>query len=1827
MSNISQRAIASSASEAIAIPGYTITEAIYVSTRTIVLRAYQEQTQTPVIIKILNTAYPQIQDLILLKNQYAIAKHLDHPNIVKCYGLEPYGNSYALILEDFGGISLSQYANSHPLSLEDFFAIAMAITDAVECLYQNKIIHLDIKPSNIVINPGTQQVKLIDFSISSLLSKVNAEIQNPNVLSGTLAYMSPEQTGRMNRGIDYRTDLYSLGITFYELLTGKLPFNSNNPLELVHCHLAKEPISLKEVNLQIPQTLSDIIMRLMAKTAEERYQTARGIRHDLEICQQMWLSQGEIATFELGQKDKSDRFLIPEKLYGRETEVTTLLNAFERVSHGNVELILVAGFSGIGKTTVVNEVHKPIVRQKGYFISGKFDQFQRDIPFSAFLQAFGSLMGQLLTESTSQLLDWKTKILLALGEQGQVMIDIIPELEKILGKQPEVSELTGNASQNRFNLLFGNFIRVLASKSHPLVIFLDDLQWADSASLNLIQLLMSQADAQYLLLIGAYRDNEVSPIHPLMMTLDDIRKAKAIINQITLKPLDEFHLNHLIADTLTCPKSSALPLTKLVLTKTQGNPFFTNQLLKSLHEDGLITFDFNTGCWQHDITKSPSFDLNNDVMEFLVIQLQKLPETTRNTLKKAACIGNEFDLYTLSIVCEKSESETAANLWEALQEGLILPKDEVYKFYQNQSVIRDDEQWKTEDKELTVKYKFLHDRVQQAAYSLIPEADKQVTHLKIGQLLLNNTPQEKQEEIIFDIVNQLNYGVELIKIQEELDEIARLNLIAGRKAKNSTAYGTAIKYFSLAIEILAEDCWQSHYSFTLTLYEEACNSAYLCGEFEQMEEFSEKIIHFGKNILDKIRVYEIKIQANIVQNKLTEALKIAFYVLELIDIKFPEVPTQSDIENSFQATAAKFLDKKIADLINLPEMSDPKILAAMYILSSVLTAAYLGYPEFVPLITLKMVDLSIQYGNTVISAYGYCNYGLLLCGVVGDINTGYEFAQLSLNVLSKADTTSLQAKILIPYYSFIGHWKNHARNFLRPLQEVYQIALDTGNLEFAGYALTNHSFISYLTGQELTELECEMAAYCEMLNRLKQKSSLVYVQIWQQTVLNLMNQSPDVCCLSGEVYDEKTMLPIHQQINDISAIYMVYFNKFTLNYLFGNFSSALKYSVEAEKYLSGLMGSLSVPAFHFYDSLVRLAVYCNVASLEKNQILEKVNFNQDKMRSWANYAPMNFLHKYYLVEAEQHRVRGERIAAMDYYDQAIALAKENKYLQEEALSNELAAKFYLAWGKEKIAQTYLIDAYCGYTNWGAKAKVDDLEKCYPQLLIPILNHKHISVTQGELNEITTNLITDSSSTNISAILDLETVTKASIAIASEIQPDKLLQTLMQVILENVGAETASLILQQEDDLILTAQSEDAQKFELQSTSINNSQKIPASIINYVSNTQEHLLINDATTENNFAADPYIIQYKPKSILCTPILNQGKLIGILYLENSLTVGAFTPERLQILKLLSSQAAISLENAQLYANLEEKVAKRTQELNEKNLRLQETLEELKITQSQLIQTEKMSSLGQMVAGIAHEINNPVSFIHGNLTHIDKYTQDLLAFIKLYYEIYPNTAPELDEFMANIDFDFLKEDMPITLASMKSGTQRIREIVLTLRNFSRLDEAEMKPVNIHEGIDSTLLILQSRLQVKPGYPDIEVIKDYGDLPNVECYAGQLNQVFMNIIVNAIDSLNKFNQERTVAEMSNNPSKIIIRTHLINPNWVAISIKDNGTGMSTVVKQKLFDPFFTTKPVGGGTGLGLSISYQIVVDKHHGKIECISEPEKGAEFVIEIPLRQQHF
>lgn len=1553
----------------VSIPGYQIISEIYQGIHTIIYKALRESDREPVIIKMLRSEYPTIEQVTYLRQEYQITKNLNIKGIVKALELKEFGNKFVLILEDFNGISLQETASFRPLTIKEIIRIGIELSSTLAEVHNHYIIHKDIKPHNILINLETQEVKFNDFGIATRLSKETQNISHPNQLSGTLAYMPPEQTGRMNRSIDYRSDFYSLGITFYEMLAGELPFKNIDALELIHSHIAVQPLPPVEINSSIPQVLSDIVMKLMAKTAEDRYQSAEGLKVDLENCLERLENTGKIEYFSIGQEDLSSQLLIPQKLYGRQAQVEQLLASFDRVASPNenpisncyAEMILVTGYSGIGKSALVHEVHKPIVRQRGYFISGKFDQFTRNTPYAALIEAFTELMRLFLTESQSEIETWKQKILVALAGQGRILTEVIPELELIIGEQPEVPKLGATESQNRFNRVFKQFIHVFTQKSHPLVIFLDDLQWVDSASLKLIYLLMSDIDTQYLLLIGAYRDNEVSATHPLMDTLSKIRESNGNLSSITLAPLSFTDAKQLIADTLadTDTTERVKTLAELLYSKTQGNPFFLTQLIKAIYQEKLINYNFSKRQWQWNIEEIQAIGITDkSVIELMTSQIQKLPKTAQEILKLAACLGNRFTLDILAIVNEESPSITSTLLWPALQAGWVLPLNDAYKIPLFVSETSEDRQVDdilcNRGTSLQIPYKFLHDRVQQAAYSLIPETEKKSTHFHIGQLLLKYTAPEQQKENIFALVNQLNFGVDLIREQSEKYELAHLNLIAAEKAKAATAYEAALRYLNVALELLAADCWENYYDLTLAIYESAVETQYLNTHFEEAEKLAQIVLLQAKTLLDKVKIYYKLIEFYYYQNKMLLARDMGLEVLFMLGVTLDN-PGENEInlpDRLYNELKQKI--KNIQDLQYLPLMTDQRKIAAVRILSAIAIPVYVTSPHLYLLVIFKMVDLCIQYGNSPLAPLVYAEYAKLLSAVFFNFDDGYQFGQLSVKLMEDFGAKELKCKIYLLFNTMVRHWKEPFVEMPEPLLEGIQSGLETGDMDYVCYSTTHYCTFSLFGGLSLELVEERCSKYIELVTSFKQDLSLIALKTWKQFVLNLKGGATNNNILIGEAFNEEENLLYLESTHNYSLLAILYLAKSILLYLFKDYDGAVTNAALAKQYISSVGGMNYVSEQIFYQSLAILAQYS-----QTNSQLKIVEENQKLLLNWTSFAPCNFQHKYELVEAEKARVFRQNEKATDLYEKAIQGAVKEGFVQEEALACELAAEFHLALGRQKIAKTYMTDAYYAYMRWGAVAKLKDLDSRYPELIYRT-ETPHLNVIQYS-NPFSTksNQTTVNNSNN--SILDIATAIKATQAISGEIQLDNLLASLIKISLQYGGATKGFLLLNQGEKITIeAAASVDSEEFVVRQSipvdSVDPATGIPllsTTIVNYVARTHKNVVLNNATDEGLFTRDSYTIAAQPKSILCTPLLNQGKLGGILYLENNLAIGAFTSERVETLKIVAAQAAISIENANLYekledynVTLEQKVEDRTAQLAQANAEILVLNERLKV-----------------------------------------------------------------------------------------------------------------------------------------------------------------------------------------------------------------------------------------------------------------------------------------
>jgi predicted ATPase/signal transduction histidine kinase len=1830
----------------LSLPGYRITEELHAGAKTLIYRGYREHDQCLVILKTLTDDYPTQKDLSCLQHEYAITKDWDENGLLRSYALVKHQHTQVLVQEDIGGVSLNRLLTDQALPLPTFLTLAIAIARSLSRIHQCHLIHKDINPFNLVVNIKTNQVQIIDFGIATQLSRETPQMQNPGHLEGTLPYLSPEQTGRMNRALDYRTDFYSLGATFYEMLAGVPPFTTTDPMELVHCHLARTPPPLHEYRPEVPLVLCELVQKLMAKTAEARYQSAFGLIADLETCQRFFNLNASInnnnnntvpsiPAFPLGRQDVSERFQIPQKLYGRETEVRQVLNAFERVSKGHTEMLFVAGYSGVGKTDLVHELHKPITAKNGYCIDGKFDQFQRDIPYASLIQAFQELLRQLLTESPAKITHWKSVLSEALGGIAQVIIEVIPEVAWILGPQPPVPELPPAQAQNRFNLAFQQFIRTFTTKDHPLVLFLDDLQWADLPSLQLIKLFMTDPETQYLLVIGAYRDNEVQAAHPLMLTLDEIRQTTTRLDTITLKPLNQEHIQQLVAETFYCDEQQSSALAQLCLQKTQGNPFFLSQFLRTLVETQQISFNHATGHWQWNIGQLQHTQITNNVVELMAEKIQTLPQTTQAVIQLAACIGNQFDLATLAWAWEQSAVTTAHAIWSALQEHLIAPLDETYKYIGNINQGDENQAPRRSGPAPNPTFKFVHDRVQQAAYSLIQEESKAVFHLRIGRRLLAHLTPGEREERIFDLVYQWNKGQVLVTDESEKEQLAQLNLIAGGKAKSSAAYHPALSYFQTGLQLVGESGWEKHYELTLSLYVEATQAAYLCGDFAQMDDLAAIVLQKAGTLLDRVKVYQIQIHARILQNRSLDAIKIALPVLRQLGVKLPENPTTLHILRGVLETKLALLGKSVEALSQLPPITEAEPLATMQVISSIVPAAYFATPKLVPLIACKQVYLSIKYGNTALSAYAYAGYGAILCGALGDIELGYRFGKLAVATLEHFSAKALNAQVLHLVENHVKHWKDPLHERLPVVLEAYQNGVQTGDFEYAAYVAFNYTHFLYLIGRELSGVQKELEKYAQAIVQFKQEPTLHWQKIIQQTVANLHGQGDDPCHLQGSYYDEDTTPVL---VENRLAVFLFHSNKMMLCFLFQKYPQALEHALVAEQNLDGAIAFSSIPVCHFYMALVRLALFPNAPKNEQKRLLKKVASIQKSLKKWAGHAPVNNLHKWHLVEAERKRVNGDDFEAMSHYDQAITLAIKNDFPQEAALANELMARFNLSEGRERLARIYLQDAHYGYQQWGAQAKVKHLEEHHPELLNKAIRTlPTVTATTNTLRSSAQTIAHDTSTHIInSETLDLAAVMKATQAISGEIVLAHLLKKLIRIAIENAGAQHGVLLLETDGEWRIEAEGnanpDEAAVNVLQShtfmqatdgeSNADPTHVLPISLIRYVALTKETLVLDNACCEGRFVNDHFIRKNAAKSILCSPILHQGKLAGILYLANNLTEGVFTAARLEVLKIISAQAAISIENARVYENLEFTVTQRTAALSESNAALAlaytaaesarhqatEALEDLRETQTQLVQSEKMASLGHLVAGVAHELNTPI----GNALTTSSLLADSTKMLK--------TAMDQGEMLKSNFIDFVGDAVQMADV-INHSCQRAATLITSFKQVAADQTSEQRRTfDLHSLVTDNIAALSANVKgaqwmIKTEIPD-----------GIECdsYPGPLGQVIANLVQNAA-----FHGFEGRVSGTLKITATVKPGDEVETNEVEMLFSDDGNGMEPAILAHIFEPFYTARPgrdqsrKQGGSGLGLSISLNIVTGVLGGTLSAASEPGCGSQFCLIFPLK----
>jgi predicted ATPase/class 3 adenylate cyclase len=1494
------------------IPGYAIGEIIHQSRFRSIRRAVRIADSLPVVIKMLDAEYPSRQNVAELRREFHIIQRLQSvKSVIRAHGLEIYGNgNVAMVLEPFGHSLANQVAaeGRRTLPLDRFFPVAIALADTLAGVHEFDVVHKNVEPRSILVD-DSGGLRLIDFSISSTLSLERQNYTVSRQLHGALPYMSPEQTGRMNRDLDYRSDYYSLGVTFFELLTGELPFQADSVLEWVHSHISKSPRSPSEINASIPEAVSGIILKLMAKNAEDRYQGSFGLIEDLGRCQRELVQTGSVAGFALGRRDVSRRFQIPQRLYGREPELAALQGLFEQVAGGGTEFCTVSGHSGVGKSALVNELSKSLVRQKGYLIQGKFDQFQRSTPYSAVAVAFRSLIRQLRVESDEQQQDLRQKLLAVLAPNAQILIDLIPELESVIGPQLSVPELPRTEAQNRFQIAFLSLVRVIAGE-HPLVIFLDDLQYSDASTLNLIRWLATARDLKHLLVIGAYRSNEVDVGHPLSLALNEIREAR-FVHELALRSLDLASTEQLVADALHSDRVACQPLSGLLHDRAQGNPFFLTEMLKALEQARTITFVPESGRWRWDMDAVRRSNLSSNVVDFIIANLRKLPPATQRALQLAACIGATFDLRTLSIIHQRSMDGTGEDLLPTLERHMILPLNDDYKLVGKAAAGGDAGQ--AGGQGVNPTYRFQHDRVQQAAYALIDADQKQAVHLSVGRLIQSHSSAQEREGRLIEIVGHLNEGRRLIDDPDERLNLARQNLTAGIQAQSSSAYEAALGYLRTAQELLPPDPWSSNYELTMALAMEYQQCAYLTGRYDEAELWTEETLARARTNLEKAEILSVRTRQYATIGRMEGSIRAATMGLSLLGVRIAEKPDRGSIRREISAVKRNLAGRRIADLISAPGMADRAHILAVRLLMEIFPAAFLsGNSSLLPVAVLTSVNISLRNGNSPESAFAFAAYGMLLCGELDDPALGYEFSKLAVAMNDRFDDIALKSRVIYLHAMFVLHWNEHWSSMTPWFRRGIEAGYQSGDLLYLAYSAQD--CIIWDPKLDLETAAREHADFLTIVRDCEYKDSLDSGTLFLQMQRNFLGLTDGLCSMNDASFDEQRCLEGMRERRFMTGVANYHIYKAEICFFYGEYAEALTH-VRAQDEL--IASAMSLPQLARFNIIAFLTLATCLNSMDGDgQVLTRKRMRADikRMSRWAANCPANFLHLELLMRAELGRLDGRVEPALHLYDKAMEAARASGFRRDEAMTNELAARHLLAADRRKAAEGYLRAARNLYDRWGAHRKVGHLEQEFPQLLSTSASLARGGAARPELRSTIATTVD-------SAALDIASVIKASQAISSEIVLDQLWTITMRIMLENAGGRRGCFVIRKDGQLAIEGLNEvDSETVPLaRSISLEGAEgarALPISIVYHVLHTNTPVVLNDAAKAGDFAKDAYLLEHKPQSVLCIPMVRLGKFEGAIYMENSLAAGVFTEDRIEIIKLLAAQASISIENASLY-----------------------------------------------------------------------------------------------------------------------------------------------------------------------------------------------------------------------------------------------------------------------------------------------------------------------
>jgi len=1501
-------------------------------------------------------------------------KKLISRHIVRVYAIEKISDAstsgIAFIIGEFEGISLKKYlAKNGPLNSDQFIHSAVQIVTAVNNLHKIGLSHNGLTSTNIAIAPGNNNICINDFAFGMYSAFSPNALNHPDsgqiiITDNHLPYISPEQTGRMNCEIDYRTDFYSLGIIFYELLTGTPPFTGSKPMELIHAHMAKSPAIPMEIQKNIGEPLANIIMKLLEKSPDQRYQSAYGIKSDLLHCLEQNNSGKTLSPFQVAQHDVSEKFRFPEKMYGREIEVAMLIDEFNQVKGNHIGISMIAGYSGIGKSRIIEEVQNYVVKQGGYFISSQYEQLQQDIPYSALIQAFQEIIRQILAESIEQIEGWRIKLIDALGSNAQVIIDVIPEIQFIIGSQPPVPELSPGDAQNRFHMVFERFIQAFAAKEHPLTLFIDNMHWADAAGLKLIESFFTGTKTRNFYFIGAYRNNEISNTHPLFDSIQSIKEKGVTVQAITLNPISEADICHLLSDALQADMNQVKLLAQIVRDKTRGNPFFIKQFLESMNKEGFFAYDFENGKWHWDIEQITAQSITDNVVDFMAAKVSKLGVRPQQTLQLASCIGESFSLSLLSLAAAKPAGAVVNNLREAVALGLIRPKGDSYRHMdksltkiQSQSIPKTNHPKRAINPADDVTFEFLHDKVRQAVYDQVPENMKNKFHLKIGKLIFQQTDQKNLHNRIFAIVHHFNHGKNQLKNQSDQQKLARLNLMAGKRAKDAAAYREALSYLQTGENCLTDDTWSKDYSLIFNIKKHLMECEYLLHNFTDAERLFQSLLERAESGEDKAALYNQKMIMLASLAKHEEALEIGAAGLRLLGVRLPKRVGKLDVLNSLLALKLRLHHKEIESLLELPEINNPRLILTLKMMVNLSLSAYFCQPYLASYMALDIFKITLKHGNSDVSPFAYVIYGAALCAIFKNYDAGYQFGDLALKAKNKFGGPQMAAKVLLYYGNGIAIWIRHINQVIAFNREGLTSARETGDLNYAVYHIQSLIFSMFAGGKTLDEISDECDRFYDFVEQSHDIGALNYLTSVIQFIKCMQGKTVHIHSLNDEHFSESRHIE-NMQDDDIKIILCRHhLIKLRLLYIMEDYEGALKEAKKCAALRHYHMGTIIIPEYYFYHSLVLAALYPSASILKQSLYRRQIIIFCNRLKHFSNQCPENFEDKYLLVEAEHARITGQDRQAITFYHRAIRSANANGFTQNHAIANEAAAKFYISRGFDDIAKTFTDKSRQSYLYWGAQTKVDLLEKSYPALLTDSFQTKPLPGGQH---------------------LDYNTIVNALQTISTEIVLEDLLKNLMKIVLENAGARKVQFLTITSDRMYLEAQNniDYEETIVYKSLPADSRLELFTPVLNYVKRTRTYMVLDDAGSDGDFTRHPYTLKYQPKSVLCLPVIRHSEMVALLYLENNITPAVFTPERIKILSLLASQAAISLENSRLYENViqnEKELREVSAKREEESLRYQDQLRSLSSELSLTEERERRRIASDLHDRIGHALAN--------------------------------------------------------------------------------------------------------------------------------------------------------------------------------------------------------------------------------------------------------------